>query len=83
MLKRGHNFQNNCWILPEIELGLYFMTTYLHIKYSNTVTFSKDNERKPFSSKNLVVDLPTIDLDLYYMIIYLCIKYESNRLFFQ
>ena len=44
-----HNSHNNWWILPLIELYLYFMIIYLCIKYeSNTLLFSKDIKRKPF-----------------------------------
>ena len=48
--KKGYNSLNKWWILPLIELDLYFMNIHLCIKYeSNTLIFSKDNERKPFS----------------------------------
>ena len=48
-MKRGHNFHNNGWILPQIELDLYFMIIYLRIKYeSNTLMFSKDIKQKVF-----------------------------------
>ena len=48
-LTRGHNSNNNWWILCIIELDLYFMITYLCMKYeSNTPMFSKDIVRKPF-----------------------------------
>ena len=48
-LTKGHNSQNNRWILSVIELNLYFMITYLCMKYeSNTPTYSKDIDRKPF-----------------------------------
>ena len=41
-LKKDHNSHNNWWILPLIELDLYFMIMYLCIKYdSNTLIFSK------------------------------------------
>ena len=40
---------NNWWILPLIELDLYFMIIYLCLKVeSNILIFSKDIERKPF-----------------------------------
>ena len=46
---KGHNSDNNWWILSIIELDLYFMIMYLCIKYeSNTPMFSKDIARKPF-----------------------------------
>ena len=45
--KQGHNSHNNGWILPLIELDLYFMIIYLCIKYeSNTLMFSNDIKRK-------------------------------------
>ena len=48
-LTKGHNSNNNWWILSIIELDLYFMITYLCMKYeSNTPTYSKDIARKPF-----------------------------------
>ena len=41
-LRKGHNSHNNWWILPLIELDLYFMIIYMYIKYeSNTLIFSK------------------------------------------
>ena len=47
--KKGHNSHNNWWILPLIELVLYFMIIYLCIKYeSNILIFSKDIQWKPF-----------------------------------
>ena len=46
-LKKGHNSHKNWWILPLIELDLHFI--YLCLKYeSNTLTFSKNIERKTF-----------------------------------
>ena len=46
---KGHNSDNNSWILSIIELDLYFMIIYLCMKYeSNTPMFSKDIARKPF-----------------------------------
>ena len=48
-LTKGHNSNNNWWILSINELDLYFMITYLCMKYeSNTPTYSKDIARKPF-----------------------------------
>ena len=48
-LIKGHNSENNRWILPVIELDLYFMIIYLCMKYeSNTPMSSKDIARKPF-----------------------------------
>ena len=48
-LTKGHNSYNYKWILSIIELDLYFMITYLCMKYeSNTPTYSKDITRKPF-----------------------------------
>ena len=48
-LKKGHNSQNNWWILPKIDFDLHFMIIYLCIKFeSNTLIFSKDIEQKPF-----------------------------------
>ena len=85
-LTRGHNSNNNGWILFVIKLDLYFMITYLGMKYeSNTPTYSKDIARKPFfhteikghNSDNNWLILSIIKLDLYFMIIYQCMKYES------
>ena len=46
---KGHNSDNNWWILSVIELDLYFMIIYLCMKYeSNTPMYSKDIARKPF-----------------------------------
>ena len=46
---KGHNSNNNKWILSIIKLDLHFMITYLCMKYeSNTKTYSKDIARKPF-----------------------------------
>ena len=46
---KGHNSDNNWWILSIIELDLYFMIIYLCMKYdSNIPMFSKDIARKPF-----------------------------------
>ena len=48
-LTKGHNSNNNWWILSVIELDLYFMITYLCMKYESiTPTYSKDIARKPF-----------------------------------
>ena len=48
-VKKGHNSHNNRWILPLIELDLYFMIIYLCIKYeSNTLMFLKDINGKLF-----------------------------------
>ena len=34
---KGHNSDDNWWILPVMELDLYFMIIYLYMKYeSNT-----------------------------------------------
>ena len=47
---KGHNSNNNWWILSIIEIDLYFMIMYLCMIYeSNTPMFSKDIARKPFS----------------------------------
>ena len=84
---KGHNSDNNRWILSVIELDLYFMIIYLCMKYeSNSPMYSKDTVRKPFfyseikghNSDNNRWILSVIELDLYLMIIYLCMKYESN-----
>ena len=41
-LTKGHNSNNYRWILSLIELDLYFMITYLCMKYeSNIPTYSK------------------------------------------
>ena len=48
---KGRNSKNYSWILPLIELDLYFIITSicLRIKYeSNTLIFSKVMERKSF-----------------------------------
>ena len=46
---KGHNSDNNRWILFVIELDLYFMIIYLCMKYeSNSPMYSKDIARKPF-----------------------------------
>ena len=46
---KGHNSDNNGWILSIIELDLYFMIIYLYTKYeSNTVMNSKYIARKLF-----------------------------------
>ena len=46
---KGHNSDNNRWILSIIELDLYLMIIYLCMKYgSNTPMYSKDIARKPF-----------------------------------
>ena len=85
-LTKGHNSNNNQWILSVIELDLYFMITYLCMKYeSNTPTYSKryrpetifHTEIKGHNSDNNWLILSLIKLDLYFMIIYLCMKYES------
>ena len=48
-LTKGHNSDNNRWILSVIELDLFFMTIYLCMKYeSNTPMYSKDIAQKPF-----------------------------------
>ena len=86
-LTKGHNSDYNRWIKSVIELDLYFMITYLCMKYEfNTPMYSKDIARKPFfiwrSRAITLINnwwiLPIIELDLYFMIIYLCMKYESN-----
>ena len=90
-LKKGHNFHNYWRILSYIKLVLYFMIIYLCIKTeSNTLTFSKNIECKPFfevtkkgyNSHNNWWILPLIELNIYFMIIYMCIKYETNTLIF-
>ena len=51
---KGHNSDNNWWILSEIELDLYFMIIYLCMKYeSNTPMYSKDTARKPFLGRDV------------------------------
>ena len=85
-LTKGHNSNNNWWILSVIKLELYFMIIYLCMKYeSNTPMFFKryrpetifHSETKGHNSDNWLI-LSLIKLDLYFMIIYLCMKYESN-----
>ena len=46
---KGHNSDNNWWILSVIERDLYFMIIYLCMKHeSNAPMYSKDIARKPF-----------------------------------
>ena len=46
---KGHNSDNNDWILSVIDLDLYLIIIYLCMKYeSNTPMYSKDISRKPF-----------------------------------
>ena len=48
-VEKGHNSQNNWWILPKIELDLHFMIIHLCIKFqSNIPILSKDIARKLF-----------------------------------
>ena len=48
-LIKGRNSKTNWWILPIIELDLYFIIICLCIKYeSNILIFSKVMEQKPF-----------------------------------
>ena len=38
--------------LPHVEVDLYFLIIYMCIKYeSDILTFSKNNERKPFTGR--------------------------------
>ena len=85
-LTKGHNSDNNRWILSVIELDLYFMTIYLCMKYeSNTPMYSKDIARKPFfirRSRAITLIIiggfyPLSNLACIFMFIYLCMKYES------
>ena len=47
-VEKGHNSQNNLWILPWIELNLHFMIIYLCIIFqSNTPILSKGIALKP------------------------------------
>ena len=47
--EKGRNSHNNWWILPLIELDLYFMIIHLCITYeSNIFVVSKDIQQKPF-----------------------------------
>ena len=63
-LKKGPQLQNNWWILPYTELDLYFIIIYPCIKYeSNTLIFSKDNERKPFLLRTHGMDVHTDSSD--------------------
>ena len=43
---KGHNSDNNQWILSITELDLFFMTIYLCMKYE-----LKDIDRKPFFAR--------------------------------
>ena len=46
---KGHNSDNNRWILSVIEIDLYFMLIYLCMKYeSNTPMYSTDIAWKSF-----------------------------------
>ena len=46
---KGHNSDNDWWILSVIEPDLYFMIIYLCVKHeSNSPMYSKDIARKPF-----------------------------------
>ena len=46
---KGHNSNNNWWILSVIELDLFLMIIYLCMKYeSNTSLYSKNIAGKPF-----------------------------------
>ena len=48
-LTKGHNSNNDRWILSVIELDLYLTIIYLCMKYeSNTPMYSKDIVQKPF-----------------------------------
>ena len=80
---KGHNSDNNQWILLLIKLDLYFMIIYLCVKYeSNLQLYSKNIFFVPSSRAITVIKkwwiLSVIKLDLYFMIIYLCMKNESN-----
>ena len=79
---KGHNSNNNQWILSIIKLDLYFMIKHLCMKYeSNTSIISKDIARKPFflgRSRAITLIISIIKLNLYFKIIYLCMKYEIN-----
>ena len=85
-LKKGHNSQNNRWILLLIELDLYFMIIYPCTKFqSNIPILLKDIAWKPFFkvekghySQNDWWILPFSEPDLHFMIIHLCIKFQSN-----
>ena len=89
--KKGYNSHHNCWILPLIELNLYFMIIYLCIEYeSNKPIFSKDIERKPFfevekkghNSHHIGGFYPKSNLTYLLLIIYLFIKSKSYTLIF-
>ena len=85
-LTRGHNSDDNWWILSVIELDLYFMITYLCMKYESKYTNVLKRYRpetifhteiKGHNSDNDWWFLFVIKLDLFFIIIYLCMKYES------
>ena len=60
-VEKGHNSQNNWWILPLTELGLHFMIIYLCIKFqSNTPILSKDIARKPKALRTGRTDVRTV-----------------------
>ena len=47
---KGHNSDDNPWILSQFKLDLYFMIIYLCMKFeSDLQMYSKDIARIPFS----------------------------------
>ena len=77
---KGHNSDNNRWVLSLIDLDLYFIIIYLCMNYeSNTPMHLKrygqetifSYKIKGHNSDNNRWVLSLIELDLYFMIIYL------------
>ena len=81
-LTKGHNSDNNRWILSVIELDLYFMIIYLCVKYeSNKPMYSKDIAQKPFFiPRSRAITLIIIGGFYLYsnLTCILCVKYKSN-----
>ena len=75
---KGHNSDNNLWILSVIKLDLYFMTIYIALFKSYRPETIFHSEIKGHNSDNNRWILSVIELDLHFIIIYLCMKYESN-----
>ena len=75
---KGHNSDNNEWILSIIKLDLYFMIIYLFMKYeSNTSMYSKDIARKPFfiersRARTLII------IGGFYIIVSVSLRFLSN-----
>ena len=83
---KGHNSDNNWWILSLIKLDLY-LCLYTCVWNMNPIQqciqkISPGNhfsyKIKGYNSDNNEWVLSLNELDLYFTIIYLCMKYESN-----